>query len=191
MEERREKEKKEKERRRLVAWKDEKERKLRPAVDRWQLEEEAKKVTRKMRSVGRRLEEEQRVREEMRAKDKEEKVVRERQEEERKVQEKKIREARNRKWRQNKEALKSSQERRGKQIRSVNGDVPSLEEVLVAELVCSNCKDDLWKGSLFQCNEGHLACKQCKPDGCVLCQAPLQGRNKALERLREATLIRR
>ena len=131
----------------------------------WQLEEEAKKVTRKMRSVGRRLEEEQRVREEMRAKDKEEKVVRERQEEERKVQEKKTREARNRKWRQNKEALKSSQERGRKQIRSVNGDVPSLEEVLVAELVCSNCKDDLWKGTPCQYNEGHLGCEQCKPDG--------------------------
>ena len=57
LEERREKEKREKERRRLVAWKDEKERKARPAVDRRQLEEEAKKVTRKMRSVGRRVEE--------------------------------------------------------------------------------------------------------------------------------------
>ena len=189
LEERREKEKKEKERRRLVAWKDEKERKARPAVDRWKLEEEAKKVTRKMRSVGRRLEEEQRVREEMRAKDKEGKVVRERLEEERKVEEK-TREVRNREWRQKKEALKFSKERRGNPIVSESNEgVSSLEEVLVGELVCSNCKVDLWKGTLFQCNEGHLACEQCKPDGCVLCQDSFQGRNKALERLREALLV--
>ena len=128
------------------------------------------------------------MREEMRAKDMEGKVVRERQEEERKVQEK-TREARNREWRQKKEESKSSKERRGKRFVSSNEDAPSLEEVLVAELVCSNCKVDLWKGTLFQCNEGHLACDQCKPDGCDLCQAPVQGRNKALEKLREALLV--
>ena len=59
-----------------------------------------------------------RVREEMRAKDTEGKVVRERQEEERKVQEK-TREARNREWRQKKEELKiiTRQERKAICIR--------------------------------------------------------------------------
>ena len=88
-----------------------------------------------------------------------------------------------------KERLKSSKERRVNPIVSGKEDIPSLEEVLIGELVCSNCKVDLWKGTLFQCNEGHLACEQCKPDECDICQAPLQGRNKALERLREAMLV--
>ena len=136
LEERREKENREKERRRLLAWKDEKERKLRPGqVQRLQLEEESKKVRRKMRSVGRRLEEEQRVMEEMRAKEKEGKVVREREEEERKVQEMKTREARNKEWRMRKEGLKSSIEMRANPIVSGNEDIPSVEEALVGKRV--------------------------------------------------------
>ena len=178
-EERKYEEKKEQERRRLITWKDEKERNVRVVVDRCQLEEEAKKVTRKMRSVGRRLEEEQRVREEIRTKDKEGKLFRERLKEERKMQEKN-REARNKEWR-----LK--RDRRGKSTRE-DEDVSSLDEVLVAELVCSNCKGGLWRGPLFQCNEGHLACEQCKPEGCVVCQTYFQARNKSLERLRGAML---
>ena len=120
-----------------------------------------------------------RVKEEMRTKDKEGKLFRERLKEERKMQEKN-REARNKEWR-----LK--RDRRGKSPRE-DKDVSSLDEVLVAELVCSTCKGGLWRGPLFQCNEGHLACEQCKPEGCVVCQTSFQARNKALERLRGAML---
>ena len=62
--------------------------------------------------------------------------------------------------------------------------VPSLEDALVAELVCSNCQAGLWEGPIHQCIEGHLACPSCKPTDCRTCQNPLHGRNKALERLR-------
>ena len=62
--------------------------------------------------------------------------------------------------------------------------VPSLEDALVAELVCSNCQAGLWEGPIHQCIEGHLACPSCKQTDCRTCQNPLHGRNKALERLR-------
>ena len=47
----------------LASWKEEEERKLKP-VDKQHLEEEARRVTRKLKSVRRRLEEEHAVREE-------------------------------------------------------------------------------------------------------------------------------
>ena len=86
---------------RLAAWREEEEKKLRP-VDRWHLEEKARRVTRRMRAVGRRLEEEQGVREEMKAREKVDKAIKERLEEERKLEESE-RVARNREWRMKRE----------------------------------------------------------------------------------------
>ena len=158
---------------RLAAWKEQEERKLRP-VDRQHLEEEARRVTRKLKSVGRRMEEEHVVKEEMKAKEKESKVIKDRLEEERRLEESE-RAVRNREWRMKREREEGCQ--------GVGG---SLEEVLVAELVCSNCQAGLWTGPIHQCINGHLACSYCKPTGCTICQASLQGRNRALERLRMA-----
>ena len=158
---------------RLAAWKEEEERKLRP-VDRQHLEEEARRVTRKLKSVGRRLEEEQVVKEEMKAREKESRAIKERLEEERRVEESE-RAARNREWRMKRE--KEGWRRAGQMV-------GSLEEALVAELVCANCQAGLWNGAIHQCIDGHLACTSCKPADCRICQTPLQGRNRALERLR-------
>ena len=91
---------------RLAAWREEEEKKLRP-VDRWHLEEEARRVTRRMRAVGRRLEEEQVVREEMKAREKVDKAIKERLEEERKLEESE-RVARNREWRMKRETEECS-----------------------------------------------------------------------------------
>ena len=158
---------------RLAAWKEEEEKKLRP-VNRQHLEEEARRVTRKLKSVGRRLEEEQVVKEDMKAREKETKVIKERLEEERRVEESE-RAVRNREWRMKRE---TEEWRREGQIGG------SLEEVLVAELVCTNCQAGLWNGPIHQCTDGHLACSSCKLTDCRICQIPLQGRNRALERLR-------
>ena len=158
---------------RLAAWKEEEERKLRP-VDRQHLEEEARRVTRKLKSVGRRLEEEQVVKQEMKARERADKVLKERLEEERKVEES-DRAARNREWRMKRETEECLRE---------GQMVGSLEEVLVSELVCTSCQAALWKGAIYQCIDGHLACSSCNPADCTICQTPLQGRNRALERLR-------
>ena len=91
---------------RLAAWREEEEKKWKP-VDRWHLEEEARRVTRRMRAVGRRLEEEQVVREEMKAREKVDKAIKERLEEERKLEESE-RVARNREWRMKRETKECS-----------------------------------------------------------------------------------
>ena len=59
---------------RLAAWREEEEKKLRP-VDRWHLEEEARRVTRKLKSVRRRLEEEHAVREEIKERVRESRAI--------------------------------------------------------------------------------------------------------------------
>ena len=128
---------------RLAAWKEEEERKLRP-VDRQHLEEEARRVTRKLKLVGRRLEEEQVVKEEMKAREKEGKIIKERLEEDRRVEESE-RAARNREWRMKRETEGSRKE---------GEKAGSLEEVLVAELVCTNCQTGLWNGPIHQCIDG-------------------------------------
>ena len=160
---------------RLERWKEEEERKLRP-VDRQHLEEEARRVTRKLKSVGRRLEEEQVVKEEMKVREKESRAIKERLEEERRVEESE-RAVRNREWRMKRETDAWRREGGGEVV-------PTLEEALLAELVCANCQAGLWSGPIHQCKDGHLACSACKPADCRMCQTPLQGRNRALERLR-------
>ena len=168
---------------RLERWKEEEERKLRP-VDRQQLEEEGRRVTRKLKSVGRRLEEEQVVKEEMRARERESRAIKERLEEERREEESE-RAVRNREWRIKREREDWRREGGGGEV------VPTLEEALVAELVCASCQAGLWNGPIYQCINGHLACSSCKPAECPICQNTLQGRNKALERLRMTLALKR
>ena len=132
-----------------------------------QVEEEGRRLVRRVRRVGHRLEEEDIVREEGRNRRSQQQRGTERKDEERRREEL-VRVERNREWRERREEERGSKEERGEEGRKKperREDAGSLEAALRRELVCQRCGAELGGGEVWQCEEGHLACVACRRRG--------------------------
>lgn len=89
----------------------------------------------------------------------------------------------NKEWRERRSSSNSQVD-----VTSASAPVPPLSSLLLTELICPFCQEDMAPpGEIWQCREGHSLCQKCRarPDmqACPTCMGQFMGRNKALEQV--------
>jgi len=140
-----------------------------------ELDDEAKRVARKIHHVTKRMDEEEQVKDRIRCKQQEETFAKRCKQDEKRKQEM-TRAEKNKEWRMKKEK------------EGVDVNWRKVEERVRGELCCPSCQRDMAPpGKIYQCRDGHVVCEECwnRTDLkiCSACKESIAGRNIAMEKI--------